>query len=120
MSGGGAGDESGRGLAEALATAGHGPPVLVIADQGTVARLAPAWLDSFDEAGWLYRVRSFGCRATDAEIAALAAEAMSLGAKTIAAIGDATLQAAAKAAAETVDSKPMCFGISLVRIDPWA
>ena len=120
MSGGGAGDRSGRGLAEALAAAGHGPPVLVIADQDTVARLAPAWLESFDKAGWLYRVRSFGGRATDAEIAALAAEATSLGAKTIAAIGDATLQAAAKAAAETVDSTASRFGISLVRIDPWA
>ncbi|MDA1041111.1 MAG: hypothetical protein O3A37_12605 [Planctomycetota bacterium] len=120
MSGEGAEGECGRGLAAALAAAGCVPPVLVIADSQTVGRLALAWLQSFDEAGWLYRVRSFGGRANDAEISALAAEAMSLRAKTIAAIGDATLQAAAKAAVETVDSRPMWFGISLMRIDPWA
>ena len=97
----------GRGLAEALAAAGHGPPVLVIADQDTVGRLAPAWFESFDEAGWLYRVRSFGGRANDAEIAALAAEARSLGAKSIAAVGDAGLSDAAVAAAEKADIS--CF-----------
>lgn len=118
MTAGSPDERSGRGLARALAAAGHGPPVLVIADQDTVARLAPAWLESFDGAGWLYRVRSFGGRATNAEIAALAAEARSLDAKTIVAIGDATLQAAAKATAETVDSALSQFGVSLVRIDP--
>lgn len=91
-------DPHGRGLARALAAAGHAPPVLVIADSGTVGRLALHWLESFDEAGWVYRVRSFGGVASEAEIQSLAAEARSLGAKTIAAIGSSALITAATAA----------------------
>jgi hypothetical protein len=109
-------DGHGRGLAHSVAAAGGKPPVLVIAAHETVGRLAPAWLESFDEAGWLYRVRSFGGLATDAEIAALAAEARSLSAHTIAAIGDADLTAAATAVVETIESQA-ANSISLVRID---
>jgi hypothetical protein len=109
-------DRHGRGLADAVAAAGGRPPVLVIATPDTVGRLAPAWLESFDEAGWLYRVRSFGGLETAAEIAALAAEARSLGAKTIAAIGDHELAAAATAVVEIIESQTSS-SISLVRID---
>jgi hypothetical protein len=61
-------------------------------------------------------VRSFGGLATAAEIAALAAEARSLGAKTIAAIGDNELAAAATAVVEIIESQTSS-SISLVRID---
>jgi glycerol dehydrogenase-like iron-containing ADH family enzyme len=111
-------DRHGRGLARVLAAAGREPPVLVIADQDVVGRLARAWLESFDEVGWLYRVRSFGGVATEQEIAALAAEARSLGAKTIAAIGDSTLLMAAKAAAKTLESGGPVSIITFSRSDP--
>jgi hypothetical protein len=87
----------GRGLAGALAAAGHAPPVLVIADSGTVGRLALAWLESFDAVGWHYRVRSCCGSGSATEIESLAAEARSLGAKTIVALGDAAVAAAAMA-----------------------
>lgn len=95
-------DSAGRQLAAAIAAAGHEPPVLVIAETTAVARLAVAWMHSFDEAGWLYRVRSFGGEATAHEIEAIAAEARSLGAKTIAAIGDEAIIAACEGAASRV------------------
>ncbi|MFM8634454.1 MAG: hypothetical protein ACKOEX_06550 [Planctomycetia bacterium] len=95
-------DSAGRGLAAAIAAAGYEPPVLVIAETTAVARLAVAWMHSFDEAGWLYRVRSFGGEATSHEIEAIAAEARSLGATTIAAIGDEAVIAACEAAASRV------------------
>lgn len=111
-------DRHGRGLAQALAAAGREPPVLIITDQGTLGRLARAWLESFDEAGWLYRVRSFGGAATAAEIMSLAAEARSLRARTIAAIGDSDLLMAAKAAAKTLDSSGPDPIITFWRSDP--
>lgn len=111
-------DRHGRGLAGVLAAAGREPPVLIIADQDTVGRLAPAWLESFDEMGWLYRVRSFGGMATEQEVAALAAEARSLGAKSIAAIGASTLLMAATAAAKTVESLTPDSIITFSRSDP--
>lgn len=95
-------DSAGRQIAAAIAAAGHEPPVLVIAETTAVARLAIAWMHSFDEAGWLYRVRSFGGEATAHEIEAIAAEARSLGAKTIAAIGDEAVIAACDGAASRV------------------
>jgi hypothetical protein len=95
-------DRHGRGLARALAAAGHEPPVLVIADSGTVGRLALAWLEAFDEVGWHYRVRSCCGRASAAEIESLAAEARSLEAKTIVALGDAAVIAAATTASGRV------------------
>lgn len=98
MSGPNADETAGRGLAAALAAAGHEPPVLVVADTEGVGRLAPAWLAGFDALAWPYRVRVFSGRATPAEIAALAAEARSFGAKTIAAIGDDELIRVAEAA----------------------
>jgi alcohol dehydrogenase class IV len=104
MSGMRPGDAAGRGLAATLAAANRAPPVLVVANQATVGRLARAWLESFDEAGWLYRVRSCGEASTEAEIAALVAEARGLGAETIVAIGDSALLTAAKAAATTIES----------------
>lgn len=118
MTSGTADDRYGRGLAAALAAAGGRPPVLIVASQETVGRLALAWLASCDEAGWVYRVRSFGGQATDAEIAALAAEAQSLGAKTIAAIGDADLLMAAKAAAQTIESLDPDSSITFWKGDP--
>ena len=108
----------GRGLARNLAAVGAGPPVLVIADQHTVGQLAPTWLESFDEAGWLYRVRSCGGVTAAAEIAALAAEARSLGAKTIAAIGDSDLLMAAKAAAKTIESPGPVSIVTFSRNEP--
>jgi hypothetical protein len=51
-----------------------------------------------------------------AEIVALAAEARSLGAQTIAAVGDNDLVAAATAVVETLESQAES-SISLVRID---
>jgi glycerol dehydrogenase-like iron-containing ADH family enzyme len=111
-------DRRGRGLARVLAAAGREPPVLVIADQDVVGRLARVWLESFDEVGWLYRVRSFGGMATEQEIAALAAEARSLGAKSIAAIGDSTLLMAATAAAKTLESITPDSIITFSRSDP--
>lgn len=99
----------GRGLAGALAAAGHEPPVLVIADSGTVGCLALAWLESFDEVGWHYRVRSCSGRGSAAEIESLAAEARSLHAKTIVALGDAEGVAAAAMASGRVGLP--CLGV---------
>ncbi len=99
----------GRGLAGALAAAGHAPPVLVIADSGTVGRLALAWLESFDAVGWHYRVRSCCGRGSATEIESLAAEARSLGAKTIVALGDAAVAAAAAMASGRVGIP--CLGV---------
>lgn len=97
-------DPQGTGLARAVAAAGHEPPVLVIADSGTVGRLALHWLEAFDEMGWHHRVRLFGGIASETEIVSLAAEARSLGARTIAAIGSPELITAATAACKTLES----------------
>lgn len=110
MSGPRADETAGRGLAAALAAAGHEPPVLVVAESATVGSLALAWCESFDEADWLYRVRVFGGRATANEIAALAAEARSLGARTIASIGGGESARAAEAVAK--DERIPCFRVA--------
>lgn len=81
-----------------LRAAGLAGPVLVVADDEAVARLAPAWAEAFSAAGWLHRVLAAGPGAV-AEVAAIAAEAESLRAAALVAAGDAAVLAAVQQAA---------------------
>ena len=98
-----------RGLGAELVAGGHAPPVLILADTAAVAAHAPTWLTAFDGVGYTYRVRVCGDVADD--VAALVAEAGSLAARTIVAVGDAGLREAAAAAATRA-------GIACVVIPP--
>ncbi len=97
------------GLGVELVAGGHSPPVLILADTAAVAAHAPAWLTAFDELGWEYRVRVCGDVPDDVET--LVDEAGSLRARTIVAVGDAPLLAAAVAAATRA-------GIACVALPP--
>ncbi|RLS71463.1 MAG: iron-containing alcohol dehydrogenase, partial [Planctomycetota bacterium] len=74
-------------------------PVLISAGNTAIAALAPAWADSFAEAGWTHRVFAFGGESSRREIAAIAAEASACGARTIVGAGGGKTLDAARAAA---------------------
>jgi len=85
-------------LASALVAAGCSGPVLVAAVDAAIARAAPAWADSFAQAGWTHRV--LAVVATDPGLeAAIAAEARSLRARCIVAWGPEPVPTAARRAA---------------------
>lgn len=89
-------------LAAALRSAGHEGPVLIVADNATIGRHAPAWGRSFAAVGWKHRVRLSEGTADALATESLAAELQSLGARTlVAAGGEPTLAAARAAAART-------------------
>ena len=75
----------------AASSGGPAGPVLIVADNAAIARLAPRWAARFAAIGRVYRVRllSFG---SPSEIAAVAAEARSLPATVILAAGDTLLR----------------------------
>jgi glycerol dehydrogenase-like iron-containing ADH family enzyme len=87
--------------AAALVAAGLEGPVLVVADDDSIGRLAPAWAASFAAVGWVHRVVA-GRDADPAEVESLAAEARSLKAATVIGTGGASVRAAARAAAAAV------------------
>lgn len=93
------GRDTARRLGRSLVALGHLDPVLVVADNASIAAFAPAWAESFDEVGWLHRVRLFTAgRASDGHLA-IVDEARTLGARSIVAAGDEAVVAAASAAA---------------------
>lgn len=73
-------------------------PVLVVADNDAIARLAPHWAEQFAAAGRLHRVRLAGST-SDRELERLAAEARSLAAVAIAAAGGDAARSLAAAVA---------------------
>lgn len=86
-------------LAADLQSAGLRDPVLIVAGAAEVTRLAPAWADSLAAIGWTHRVLvSEGGPGGD-EIAVIVAEAISLAAAAIVAVGNAGVVSAAEAAA---------------------
>jgi glycerol dehydrogenase-like iron-containing ADH family enzyme len=82
-------------------------PLLVIADNESIARLAPRWAEAFTAAGLHYRVRLVGSLG-DRELEAILAEARSLAAGTILTAGQPATIALAAAAADRL-------GLPLVR-----
>jgi glycerol dehydrogenase-like iron-containing ADH family enzyme len=91
------GEERMRELAATIRTAGHVDPVLVVAGDDAISLLAPAWAGSFADARWIHRVLASG--GGPAEIASIAAEADSLAAAVIVAVGSPEVIAACRAAA---------------------
>jgi glycerol dehydrogenase len=89
-------------LAVEMGVLGLADPVLVVGGPAAVAALAPVWAEAMAAAGWQHRVRSFGGECTAAEIAALAEEARSLGARSIVGAGGGKCLDAARAAAAAV------------------
>ncbi|MFM8414827.1 MAG: hypothetical protein ACKOCX_08885 [Planctomycetota bacterium] len=73
-------------------------PILVVADNEAIARLAPRWAEQFAAAGRLHRVRLAGAP-SDREIERLASEARSLAAVAIAAAGGDAARSLAQAVA---------------------
>lgn len=73
-------------------------PILVVADNDSIARLAPRWAEQFAAAGRLHRVRLAG-PGGERDIDRLAAEARSLAAVAIAAAGGAPVWSLAAAVA---------------------
>lgn len=61
-------------------------PILIVADNDAITRLAPSWADRFARAGRVHRVRLAGS-AGACDIDRLAAEAQTLAAVAIAAAG---------------------------------
>lgn len=86
-------------IAAQMRAVGLSGPVLVVAGNAAIARLAPTWAAAFAAAGWTHRVRLFGAESSRREIAALAAEAASLSARVIVAAGGGKALDAARAAA---------------------
>jgi len=74
-------------------------PALIVAGSTAVARLAPTWAASLDAVGIAFRVRLFGGESSRREIAAIAVEARSLGARTIVGAGGGKALDSARAAA---------------------
>lgn len=74
-------------------------PVLIVAGPTVIARLAPAWADSFEAERITSRVRLFGGESSRREIAAIVEEARSLGAQAIVGAGGGKVLDAARAAA---------------------
>ena len=75
----------------AASSGGPAGPVLIVADNEAIARLAPRWAARFAAVGRMYRVRLLS-HGSPAELAAVAAEARSLPAAGILAAGDALLR----------------------------
>jgi len=90
-------------LATEMAVLGLSGPVLVVGGASAVGMLAPVWAASMAAAGWQHRVRLFGGECTAAEIDALAAEARSLGARSLVGAGGGKCLDAARAAAAAVN-----------------
>jgi glycerol dehydrogenase len=88
-----------RQLATEMRAVGLEGPVLIAAGSAAIASLAPAWADSFAEAGWTHRVFAFGGESSRREIAAIAAEASAFGARAIVGAGGGKTLDAARAAA---------------------
>ena len=86
-------------IAAQMQAVGLSGPVLVVAGNAAIARLAPLWAAAFAAAGWTHRVRLCGGESSRREIAALAAEADSLSARVIVAAGGGKTLDAARAAA---------------------
>ena len=86
-------------IAAQMQAVGLSGPVLVVAGNAAIARLAPLWAAAFAAAGWTHRVRLRGGESSRREIAALAAEADSLSARVIVAAGGGKTLDAARAAA---------------------
>lgn len=86
-------------VAVEVRAAGFRDPVLIVASDQEVSRLATAWAESFTAAGWTYRVLVSDGRPGPGEIAMIAAEAVSLSAATVVAVGGAAVIAAARSAA---------------------
>lgn len=74
-------------------------PLLVIADNDAIARLAPRWAEAFAAAGLHYRVRLAGSLG-DLELEAILAEARSLAAGAILAAGRPATRTLAAAVAD--------------------
>lgn len=77
-------------------------PILVLADNDAIARLAPRWAADFGAAGRIHRVRLAGL-GDDGELDRLAAEAQSLAAVAIAAAGGQPVWSLAAAVARRLD-----------------
>lgn len=82
------------GIAAALAARGRGGPVLVIADDATIAACGPAWAGSFAAAGIVHRVVTHGVD--------VAAAAAGLDPRTVLGAGGAEALAVAAAVATTL------------------
>lgn len=83
------------GIAGELAARGLGGPVLVVADDATIAACAPAWAASFSAGGIVHRVVVAGVDA--------AAAAADLGPRVVVGAGSPASLAAAAAAAAAFD-----------------
>lgn len=88
-----------RRLGAEMAAVGLDGPVLIVAGATPIARLAPIWAAALEELGLSHRVRLFGGESSRREIAAIVAEARSLGARTIVAAGGGKVLDAGRAAA---------------------
>ena len=75
----------------AASRGGPAGPVLIVADNEAIARLAPRWAARFAAIGRVHRVRLLSL-GSPAEIAAVVAEARSLPATVILAAGDTLLR----------------------------
>ena len=76
-----------RQLGAEMVNVGLEGPVLLVAGPTPISRLATTWALAFDDVGMSHRVRLFGGESSRREIAAIAEEARSLGARTIVAAG---------------------------------
>lgn len=83
------------GIAAALAARGRAGPVLVIADDATIAACGPAWAGSFAAAGIVHRVVTHGVD--------VAAAAAGLSPRTVLGAGGAEALAAAAVVAAALD-----------------
>ncbi len=92
-------------LADEMRAVGLSGPVLVVAGNAAISRLAPTWAAAFTAAGWQHRVRAFGGESSRREIAALAREARSVDAAVIVGAGGGKTLDAARAAA-AADRRP--------------
>ncbi|NBW86821.1 MAG: iron-containing alcohol dehydrogenase [Planctomycetia bacterium] len=86
-------------IADQMRAVGLSGPVLVVAGNSAIGRLAPIWAAAFAAAGWTHRVRLCGGESSRREIATLAAEAAGLSARVIVAAGGGKTLDAARAAA---------------------
>jgi hypothetical protein len=77
-------------------------PILVVADNAAIARSAVDWSRRFAALGRLHRVRLAG-RGDAEDVAAIAAEAVSLGSVAIMAAGDRTVVGLAARVAEALN-----------------
>lgn len=88
-----------RRIGEEMLAVGLEGPALFVAGGSVVGMLAPTWATALERIGWTHRVRLFGGECTRAEVESLAAEAGSLGARTIVGAGGGKVLDAARAAA---------------------